>query len=185
MKIFYIGIYKYMCNWKEILKSYNLKDLYFFQRDTAKQVFVFISDTLIRRTYDGDPYQILYEHTANKYYCHLYRDHGLAVTLLTDRDYPHLVAKRLISKLFSYKKLTEKELCDLHQQYGKPYEVDKVYKTQATIERTRTVMVDNINLIMNRGENLESLAEKTDLINDTAKKFLTKSKQMNKCCYIL
>ncbi|KAF0973640.1 hypothetical protein FDP41_008067 [Naegleria fowleri] len=57
-------------------------------------------------------------------------------------------------------------------------ENDKIYKLKNQIDATKDVMISNIDKVIERGERLDVLAEKTDELQDHAFTFKTKSKKL-------
>lgn len=52
------------------------------------------------------------------------------------------------------------------------------------IEELKLVMINNIDLLLKRGEKLDDLVERSQYLSDKSKEFYKRSKKMNKCCYI-
>ena len=55
---------------------------------------------------------------------------------------------------------------------------------QKELAEIKTIMINNIDLLLKRGEKLEDLLIKTEYLTDTSKKFYENSKKLNKCCWI-
>jgi synaptobrevin homolog YKT6 len=62
---------------------------------------------------------------------------------------------------------------------------DKIYKVKQDLEETKTVLNQALENLLERGEKLDNLVEKTDMLTDSAKDFYVKAKDANSCCTIL
>jgi synaptobrevin homolog YKT6 len=69
------------------------------------------------------------------------------------------------------------------KSYQNPYETDKLLKIHKAIDDVKDIMQKNIEEILNRGENLETLLTKSDDLSVAAIKFHEKTK--SKCCVLL
>src|SRR3989338_4270111 len=58
------------------------------------------------------------------------------------------------------------------------FENDKIYKLKNQIDATKDVMISNIDKVIDRGEKLESLVERTEVLQDQAFGFRQKSKKL-------
>ena len=56
---------------------------------------------------------------------------------------------------------------------------------QSEIEKSKQIVVQSIEKVMENMDQLDSLVEKSNDLNDTSKMFYKKSKKMNRCCTIL
>lgn len=74
------------------------------------------------------------------------------------------------------------QLGKLLKQYQDLASVDKITKAQQLIDETKVVMLDNIDAVMRRGENLEDLVAKTDDLSTMSKGFHKAAKKTNKRC---
>ena len=57
-----------------------------------------------------------------------------------------------------------------------------IQKINEATEEIKDVMIDNIRLLIERGENLDLLLEKTKDLKTGTIKFEEKAKQANRCC---
>ena len=69
------------------------------------------------------------------------------------------------------------------KSYQNPYEVDKLLKIQKSVDDVKDIMQQNIEVILHRGENLETLMIKSKDLSDASVKFYEKTK--TKCCVLL
>jgi synaptobrevin family protein YKT6 len=134
------------------------------------------------------------------------RQNGLATVLVTDTDYPSRVAFNILQKVVmdmdeQYKEKSTKfdavrkdfELNDMYletlkkivEEYQDPVKTDKILKVKKDLEETKTILNSALDSLLDRGEKLDTLVAKTDMLNDSAKDFYIKAKENNSCCTIL
>lgn len=66
-------------------------------------------------------------------------------------------------------------------------ELSHFFKTKQIlndINDTKVVLKRTISKVLTRGDKIEELIEKTELLSDSSKTFLLKSKELNTCCWI-
>lgn len=61
----------------------------------------------------------------------------------------------------------------------------KCQEIHHNLMEVKTIMINNIDLVLKRGEKLDDLVMKTQHLSDSSKKFYMKAKKLNKCCFIL
>lgn len=131
---------------------------------------------------------------------------GLSIVLVTDKDYPSRVAFNILQKVVmdfeeNYKnnskeidrvtkdfELNDKYLEGLKkvvEESQDPVKVDKILQVKKDIEETKTILNKALDSLLERGEKLDTLVEKTDMLTDSAKDFYIKAKENNSCCNIL
>jgi len=186
MKIIHLGIYQNNTEWQQLRAFNDTKDMWFWQKEPAQQIFNFISTEMLQRIHENAPYQV--QHLANNadpggFYCHLYKSQGIGLSVITDREYPHQVAKKIMSIM--YKQYLIVNLEQLRKDFLNPNIADKVYNIQSNIDKTASIMVKNINLMIDRGENINTLIDKTTHLSKTSKAFLKNAKKTNNCCVIV
>jgi len=64
-------------------------------------------------------------------------------------------------------------------------EADKIMKIQKDLDATKDILVKSIDQLLERGEKLETLAQKSNDLSFQSKVFLEKSESLNSCCIIL
>jgi synaptobrevin family protein YKT6 len=120
---------------------------------------------------------------------------GIAIT---DKDYPARVAYTLINKIMTdYEnhytssawkqvKSDEKEEPEFMKKdivtYQNPAEADKLTKIQKNLDDIKDIMHKNIEQVLQRGETLDSLMDKSQDLSATSVQFYKKSKATNACC---
>ena len=67
-------------------------------------------------------------------------------------------------------------------KYQDPHEADKLSKIQKDLDDIKDVMHKNIEEVLQRGENLDSLMDKSEDLSATSVQFYRKAKAQNACC---
>lgn len=62
---------------------------------------------------------------------------------------------------------------------------EKINDIHKTINITKNIMIDNISKILENGEKIEDLLEKSIELEKTSRKFVINTKELNSCCVIL
>jgi synaptobrevin family protein YKT6 len=120
----------------------------------------------------------------------------LAVTVITDPEYPQRVAFTLIADMFRQfqalgvdwmsvrvdANLPFPELATQLQRYQNPTEADRLTKIQSELSQVTDVMHRNIEELMKRGETLESLMARSEDLSGVSYDFYKRAKKNNQCC---
>ncbi len=137
------------------------------------------------------PSSRLYTKTSNTtppkaYTFHAYgRTEGVAGIIISDPDYPALVAHQLLSKvvdefLTRYPRtafvtgtptLDFPPLRDYIVKYQDPQQADSIMKIQKELDETKIVLHKTIESVLERGEKIDSLVEKSDGLSAQSKMF--------------
>jgi synaptobrevin family protein YKT6 len=184
--------------------AYELSIFGFFQRSGVKEIALFVSREVIQRSKRGEMQSV--KHKEYIAHCQILAN-GLGCCVLSDEEYPQRVAFLLIREAFdmflkqydteemSAKtgwKTTEKDLSlnvtgldSLLVKYQNPSEADKITKIKKEIEETKAIVIKTIEELMERGEKLEDLAQKSNDLSLQSKAFMKESEKLNRCCIIL
>lgn len=124
--------------------------------------------------------------TKTAYTFHAYgRTEGVAGIIISDPDYPALVAHQLLSKvvdefLTRYPRtafvtgtptLDFPPLRDYIVKYQDPQQADSIMKIQKELDETKIVLHKTIESVLERGEKIDSLVEKSDGLSAQSKMF--------------
>eukprot|EP00123_Amoebidium_parasiticum_P000690 comp11561_c0_seq1/m.6031 comp11561_c0_seq1/g.6031 ORF comp11561_c0_seq1/g.6031 comp11561_c0_seq1/m.6031 type:complete len:199 (-) comp11561_c0_seq1:99-695(-) len=195
MKIFALAILrKADKDGVSLSSAFKLDDFGFFQRGSVKEFIQFFMKTVTGRSQPGTRNTV----TEQEYACHCYvRLDGLAGCVVTDAEYPPRVAFSLINQLlddFSAKypktvwvsaKEPDTPMPELEEQLAKfqnPAEADKLMKIQKDLDETKIILHKTIESVLERGEKLDSLVEKSEDLSRQSKTFYKTAKQTNSCC---
>lgn len=204
MKLFYIGIIRNNTKGEglELASVKDVSSFSFFERSSVTQFMSFFADTVASRTNPGQR-QSVQEGTT--YTGHVYaRTEGIAGVVITDQEYPVRVAYSLLNKvldeyLVKYQvtpaflsaatKANEPQyalesLNDYIKRYQDPQQADTMLKVQQELDETKIVLHKTIESVLDRGEKLDSLVEKSGALSQTSKLFYSQAKKTNSCCLI-
>lgn len=125
------------------------------------------------------------------YIFHAYgRSEGVCGIIITDFEYPKLVAHQLLSKVLdefvskypksAYSSATKDspnmsfpELKDYIQKYQDPQQADSIMKIQKELDETKIVLHKTIESVLERGEKIDNLVQKSDGLSAQSKMFYT------------
>lgn len=207
MKIYYIGIVRpgggddgkktvSLCEEKD-LSSFS-----FFQRNSVGQFMTFFAQTIAERT-KPDQRQSIEE---GEYVGHVYvRPEGFAGILITDKSYPIRPAFTLLNKIcedfitqHSIQEINQMspqesdssnnlmpELSNYLTKYQNPHEADALMKVQQELDETKIILQQSIENVLQRGEKLDSLVDKSEALTSSSKTFYKQAKKTNSCCVLM
>ncbi|KAG8530051.1 uncharacterized protein KY384_005533 [Bacidia gigantensis] len=198
MKIFYIGILKNENKpAHELAVEKDLSSFSRFTRDNYGQFMSLFSKTVAERTKPGQRQDVEEQsHTFHAYG----RTEGVAGIIISDAEYPALVAHQLLSKVvdeflsryprsaFSMAeppKLDFRPLKEYITKYQDPQQADSILKIQKELDETKIVLHKTIESVLERGEKIDSLVEKSDGLSSQSKMFYKQAKKQNSCCTIM
>ncbi|KAE9370706.1 putative snare protein [Stipitochalara longipes BDJ] len=197
MKLHYIGIIKNeskpaheLCAEKE-LSAYSR-----FTRNNYGEFMTLFSKTVAERTRPGQRQDV----EEQDYTFHAYgRTEGVAGIIISDHDYPALVAHQLLSKVVdeflakyprsqwanSNPTLSFPELKEYLVKYQDPQQADSIMKIQKELDETKIVLHKTIESVLQRGEKIDDLVAKSDGLSAQSKMFYTQAKKQNSCCVLM
>lgn len=132
------------------------------------------------------------------YVGHVYaRAEGVAGVVIADKEYPPRVAFSLLNKIldefttrFPNNQLWTPEQCsypELQQYivtYQDPKQGDTIMKVQRELDETKIILHKTIESVLERGEKMENLVERSDVLSSQSKMFYKTAKKQNACCVI-
>ena len=124
---------------------------------------------------------------TTEYTFHVYgRTEGICGLIITDQEYPALVAHQLLSKICdeflakyprsAFATATEMsypELKDYIVKYQDPQQADSIMKIQKELDETKIVLHKTIESVLERGEKIDNLVQKSDGLSAQSKMFYT------------
>ena len=138
-----------------------------------------------------------------EYTFHAYgRTEGVCGIVITDDEYPTMVAHRVLSKIVdefvskyprtAYTSFTKgqtqlsfPELKQYITQYQDPAQADSIVKIQKELDETKIVLHKTIESVLERGEKIDNLVAKSDGLSAQSKMFYTQAKKQNSCCVVM
>lgn len=201
MKIYYIGVLKSSQTDKsvELTATKDLSEFSFFERNGVSQFMTFFSETISKRTEPGKRQSV----EEGNYVGHTYtRSEGVSGVLITDKEYPVRPAYTLLNKVLDefitshppiqWKNLTETnssldmpELQTYIKKYQDPSQADSIMRVQQELDETKIVLHKTIESVLERGEKLDSLVDKSEALSASSKTFYKQAKKTNSCCIIM
>jgi synaptobrevin family protein YKT6 len=168
----------------------------YFQRPSAREFIVFVARTLARRTPPDQRHSVQHE----EYKVHSYNRGGLCVMGFMDDHYPVRSAFSLLNQVIdeyikafgdSWRNVKEDSsqpwpyLTDALSKFQDPAEADKLLKIQRELDETKIILHKTIDSVLERGEKLDSLVEKSSDLSAASQMFYKQAKKTNQCCTIL
>jgi len=201
MKLLSIIILKHPKGGNPILlsKVLELSSFGFFQRGSMEEVCVFVSRSVVERMSSGSSISVQHK----EYLCHAHETQsGLAGAVVCDNEYPQFVAFNIIKEalqLFASKYANNQQqsttttdinlnvpgLPELLIKYQDPSEADKVLKVQKTLDETKEIIIQSIDSLLERGEKLDDLVQRSNDLSFQSKAFAKKADELNSCCTLL
>jgi synaptobrevin family protein YKT6 len=197
MKLLALKIYKWEAEKPiEVSSHMDLSSFSFFQRGTVKELITFGCRTVTAQIQKGSRQSVAMEQEIGL--CHVYvAPNGLAFALLSDTEYPMRVAFSMIAEVartFTAKHgeawAAKMEDCqmdyaegdDMLMRFQNPAEADKIMKIEKDLEEVKGIVVKSMDDILKRGENIESLMNKSNDLSNTSVQFYRTAKKNNQCC---
>ncbi|KAH8921871.1 snare-like protein [Atractiella rhizophila] len=196
VKILSIQLYKAPAGSGQATQLCSVNDLSsfsFYQKPAIGEFLTFLSTTVASRTPTGSRQSV----EKDAYTAHVYHhSSGIIGIIVSDAEYPPRVAFSLLSKIleeFSLKfsktdidsgKLNYPELNDYIVKYQDPKQADTILKVQQELDETKVILHKTIEQVLERGEKLDDLVERSNNLSNTSKMFYKSAKKQNSCCVI-
>ncbi|KAK6198707.1 Longin-like domain-containing protein [Scheffersomyces amazonensis] len=200
MKIYYIGILRTSGDKTlELSSARDLSQFSFFERTGVSQFMTFFSETVAQRTQAGQRQSV----EEGNYIGHTYvRSEGLAGVIISDKEYPVRPAYTLINKILeeylslhpasewnnisaTHAGLNYDNLEQYLKKYQDPTQADAIMRVQAELDETKIVLHKTIEGVLQRGEKLDSLVDKSEALSSSSRMFYKQAKKTNSCCIIM
>ena len=176
----------------------NLESFGFFQRNGVREMLTTFSRIIVQRIRPGQRITVEQEQ-MNEYQVHVHvRADGLAGVITADLEYPARVAFGLLAQLMDdfvnaapgWEKETRDDaiafppIADAIVRCQDPANFDKIVKIQRDLDDTTAVLHKTIDNILERGEKLDQLVERSDDLSAQSKLFYKQARKTNSCCVI-
>lgn len=168
---------------KTLIKStYNLKDFFFLYRTTIQSNIEQLSKDCLPHIQPSMIYNVkdIVEDIAIIIYGYYLVDNRYII-IITNLYYPRYVTYQLLTTLKICHSLNVETI---FQTYQNPYEVDKLLQLDRELDETKTIILDSVQKLLDRGESIQDIIDRTQVLEDSSKTFLIKSKKLN-CCILL
>ncbi|TGZ85180.1 snare-like protein [Ascodesmis nigricans] len=199
MKLYYIGVLRNSPKpAQELVKASELSSFSFFQRSTVGEFMTYFAGTVAERTAPGTRQDV----QEQSYTFHIYsRTEGIAGVIISDHEYPKLVAHKLLSQVVDEfltahprtrwgtgvpnPPLEMKQLQEYITKYQDPQQADSILKIQKELDETKIVLHKTIENVLQRGEKLDDLVQRSEGLSAQSKMFYTTAKKQNSCCLLM
>ena len=198
MKILSIHIFSLYGSKPIILSSaFALSFVSIFQRGTLKDFLNFHSRLVIERVTQDTHAQVQLE----KGICYaIANSDKIGLTMICDEEYPKRVAIDFLLKIHGdFKTFIAEKKNDLSlytsdtdlkydyianeiEEWQDPSKKDNLMKLQGELNDVTDIMRQNLNELLKREENLESLMQKSNDLSATSVSFYKQAKKTNSCC---
>ncbi|EIE76346.1 hypothetical protein G6F46_008989 [Rhizopus delemar] len=194
MKIFSILVLRKDAEKAKILASqYDLSSFGFFQRYTVQEVMNFSAITVTERTTPGQRQSVEAENNVIHIYMHSQEVSGV---IISDKEYPSRVAFSLLNKIMdetltkypqwkTAETIEYSELAQYIQKYQDPQQADNIMKVQKELDETTAILHKTIDSVLQRGEKLDSLVDRSEALSSQSKMFYKTAKKTNSCCVVM
>ncbi|KAJ9245039.1 hypothetical protein DTO169E5_906 [Paecilomyces variotii] len=172
-------------------------------KGTIREFMVTYCDIFVQRSQPGVPMAIRQEVQGEGYNFHVFsRSEGVAAVTIARQSYPDLVAQSLNRKVLdsfltkyptsSFQGHTAEshpfdlpELKEYIVTYQDPSKADSISRVQQELGETKQVLHKTIEQVLERGEKIDSLVQKSDSLSSQSKMFYTQAKKQNSCCSVM
>ncbi|KAJ8654049.1 hypothetical protein O0I10_010260 [Lichtheimia ornata] len=194
MKLFSILILRKNANKAQILTSaFDLSSFGYFQRGSVQEFMNFTAATISDRTPTGQRQSVESENNVAHVYAH---PQGLYGVIMSDKEYPSRVAFSLLNKIldeflvkFPQDKwnppMTYPELQNYLSKYQDPKQADSIMRVQNELDETTAILHKTIESVLERGEKLDSLVDRSEALSSQSKMFYKTAKKTNSCCVVM
>lgn len=174
--------------------TYDLQQFSFFQRSSIQEFMAFTSKIISERCAVGTRQSV----KEQEYMCHVFvRIDGLAGVVISDHEYQYRVAHNLLNKClddFSTKvpshlwpsthetAIAYTDLPATLARWQNPRDADAITKVQEEVEDTKIILHNTIEAVLERGEKLDDLVQKSEMLSLQSKTFYKTARKTNSCC---
>ncbi|KAK7743131.1 palmitoyltransferase [Cytospora paraplurivora] len=193
MKLHYIGIIRNATTPSyELVSEKELSSYSRFTRNNYGEFMTVFSRTVAERTRPGQRQDV----EEQDFTFHAYgRSEGVCGIIISDHAYPALVAHQLLSKVVdeflesnprsSWETGEPKLVFPALKGYIEKYQADSILKIQKELDETKIVLHKTIESVLQRGEKIDDLVQKSDGLSAQSKMFYQQAKKTNSCCVIM
>ncbi|ORY95780.1 Longin-like domain-containing protein [Syncephalastrum racemosum] len=167
----------------------------FFERGSVKEFMTFTAATIAERTQPGVRQSV--QQNESDHVAHVYsHPRGVTGVIFSDKEYPMRVAFGLLNKILdeflvkfpaeTWKpNLPYPELEDYLKKYQDPKQADTIMRVQDELNETTAILQKTIDSVLQRGEKLDSLVDRSEALSSQSKMFYKTAKKTNSCCVVM
>jgi len=180
-----------------LCQAHELSSFSFYQKGSVGEFMSFFTKTVVERTAQGVRQSV----QENNYTAHVYNRGGaeqLAAVIITDQEYPVRPAFSLLTKLLDEfiskipqssfsnpSQISFPEINTYLQKYQDPRHADNIMRVQQELDETKIVLHKTIESVLQRGEKLDNLVERSNALSVQSKMFYKTAKKQNSCCTVM
>ncbi|KAL7417164.1 vesicle membrane protein [Mrakia frigida] len=189
MKVLSLSIYTFPTPSSATLFSTasDLSDYSFLTKGSVQEALNFLASTVASRTADGQRQSV--QEGSNS--ASVYRKGNVAAVLVTSTDYPVRVSFSVLNKVLDEysseswsKAVGDAKLAEYVRKYQDPKQADTIMKVQQELDETKIVLHKTIESVLERGEKLDNLVERSNALSAQSKMFYKTAKKQNSCCVV-
>lgn len=173
-----IGIYIINNENKKYVCVKNLGFVSYFNRNPVAEIMTAFACDVANRIESNE--RKIFEHNDYMFAC--LKHESIVVIIITDNEYPSRVTFSLIQNLFNNP--TQQNAQHMLETCQDARQIDKIYDIRASLDETMVVMHQTIDKILERGEKLDDLVERSAQLSLSSKMFYKTARQHNRCCKI-
>ncbi|KAG7476866.1 hypothetical protein MATL_G00087330 [Megalops atlanticus] len=198
MKLYSLSVlYKGTSKANLLKAAYDLSSFSFFQRSSVQEFMTFTSALIVERSSHGSRASV----KEQEYLCHVYvRNDSLGAVVIADNEYPSRVCFTLLDKVLeefsrqvssidwpsgSPATIQYTALDSYLAKYQNPREADAMSKVQAELDETKIVLHNTMESLLERGEKLDDLVQKSEHLGNQSKAFYKTARKQNSCCEVM
>ncbi|KAF9074393.1 snare-like protein [Rhodocollybia butyracea] len=175
----------------------DLSQFSFYQKGSVGEFMGFLSRTVAERTPQGQRQSV----QENNYVAHVYNRGGaeqLAAVIITDQEYPVRPAFSILTKVLddfitkvpqssfsTPSAINFTEIQTYVSKYQDPKQADTIMRIQQELDETKIVLHKTIESVLERGEKLDNLVDRSNALSAQSKMFYKTAKKQNSCCIIM
>jgi len=189
-KIYSISIY----NNKELKTSeYNFPYTWSLVYDSSAKKMIDNGTKIIAYKMDKELYMNIAmdeDNKSNKLICHFsyFNDTNIQVLTVTNNYKSNNLICNMMKEInieYSKQKNINMFIKNQIKKYEKPEEFDKTTMIQGTIEDTKKILLITMTKLIERGEKLQTLEDKSIELEEMARIWKKDTEKLNRCCVIL
>ncbi|KAL1874543.1 palmitoyltransferase [Diaporthe australafricana] len=197
MKLHYIGVIRNDSKPShELVSEKELSAYSRFTRNSYGEFMTVFAKTVAERTKPGQRQDVEEQDLT----FHAYgRSEGVCGIIISDHAYPALVAHQLLSKIVDEfleanprsswstgtPTVAMPQLKEYIEKYQDPHQADNIMKIQKELDETKIVLHKTIESVLQRGEKIDDLVQKSDGLSSQSKMFYQQAKKQNSCCVVM
>lgn len=173
-----ISIYIINTENKKFICVKNLDFISYFSRNSVAELMTTFACHVADRIEQHE--RKILEHNEYMFAC--LKKENIAVIIITDHDYPSRVTFCLINNIFENP--TQQNAKHMLNTCQDARQIDKIYNIRAALDETMVIMHQAIDKILERGEKLDDLVQRSAELSASSKMFYKTTRQHNRCCII-